>query len=99
MNDLDAEALEQAAAADAGELQEAWRIDGAAANDHLLAGLHLVDGSAALVDIANRHRFLAIEHDLEGARMGAKVNPLGAPLRRQKIHSACAAAQALVNAA
>jgi hypothetical protein len=50
------------------------RIDGAAADDHLLAGLHLVDGPAALVDIANRHRPLALEHDLAGARMGAKVD-------------------------
>src|SRR5262249_51257373 len=37
VNDLDAQALEQAAAADAGELQEARRIDGAAADDHLFA--------------------------------------------------------------
>src|SRR5215470_18079694 len=64
-NDLDAEALEQAAAANAGDLQEARRIDSAAADDHIFAGFHLVDGPAALVDIANRRRRLALEHDLE----------------------------------
>ena len=81
VNDLDAEALEQAAAADAGKLQEARRIDGAAADDHFFAGLHLVDGPAAFVDVANRHGFRALEHDLEGARMDAKVNSPGLLLR------------------
>src|SRR5262245_57297071 len=99
VNDLDAETLEQAATADAGELQEARRIDGAAADDHLLARLHLVDQPAALVDIANRHRLLALEHDLAGARMGAKIDPPGLLLRRQQIHPPRAAAQALVDAA
>src|SRR5262249_7936863 len=95
----DAESLMQSAAADAGELQEARRIDGAAADDHLLARLHLVDGPAALVDIANRRRLPALEHDLESARMGANVDPPGLLLRRQEIHPARAAAQPIVNAA
>src|SRR5262245_7838404 len=99
MDDLDAEALQQAAAADAGELQEARRIDGAAADDHLFARLHLMDGPAALVDIANRRRLPALEHDPEGARMGANVDPPGLLLRRQEIHPACAATQTLVDAA
>jgi len=43
VNDLDAEALEQVAIANAGELQKARRIDGAAADDHVFADLYLVD--------------------------------------------------------
>ena len=48
VNDLDAEAFKQAATADAGELQKARRIDGAAADNNLFADFHLVDGPAAL---------------------------------------------------
>src|SRR3954447_3354969 len=99
VNNLDAETLEQPAAADAGELQEARRIDGAATHDHFLARPHLVDGPAALIDIADRHRLLALEHDLEGTRMGAKVNPPRLLAGGEEIHPARAAAQPLVNAA
>src|SRR5262245_19603589 len=97
MHDLDAEASQQAAATDAGELQEARRVDGAAADDHLLARLHLVDGPAALVDITDRDGLLALEHNLERARMGAQVDLPGLLLRRQQIHPARAAAQPLVD--
>src|SRR5262245_62883494 len=47
VNDLDAEALELAAAADAGELQEARRVDGADADDPRREGPHLVHAHAA----------------------------------------------------
>jgi hypothetical protein len=63
------------------------------------AGLHLVDGTVALVNIANAHGLLALEHDLEGARMSAQVDPAGFLLRRQKIHPARALSQPLVDVA
>src|SRR5215470_15059346 len=93
VNDLDAEAFKQVATADAGELQKARRIDGAAADNNLSAGLHLVDGPAALIDIANRHGLLALEHDLEGACVGTKVNPPRFLQCRHEIHPARTTAQ------
>src|SRR5262249_59552354 len=99
VNDLDAEGFKQAAIADAGELQKARRIDGAAADNNLFANLHFVDGPAALIDIANRHGLLALEHDLEGARMGAKINPPRLLHCRHEIHPARTAAQPVVDAA
>jgi hypothetical protein len=54
---------------------------------------------AALINVAHGHSFPAFEHDLEGARMRAKVDAAGLLECRQEIHPARAAAQSLVDAA
>ena len=63
-----AQALQQPGRADAGQLQQLGRIDGAGADDHLAPGLQLKAGAAALV--AQAARDAAVQHDGADLRIG-----------------------------
>src|SRR5437870_4795616 len=91
MDDLDAIRFEDFGGADAGELQELRRVDGAARKDDLAPGARFVH--LAVLTILNADGTLAVEQDASGERIGFDPE-IGTPPRRPQISARRRHAQA-----